>query len=149
MSSYRVISSDNHVVEPADLWTSRGESRFKDRMPYVEPWTAAIGGSVRACSHGPLHSWSQAGVRFEEPDKLKDDAAFEDVRPGGYIPEEHVKDMDLDGVDVSIIYPTLCNALFISRCRHRASKLRLPGRTTIGLPSSALQPPGVSRPSPS
>ena len=26
--------------------------------------------------------------------------------PGGYIPEEHVKDMDVDGIDVSIVYPT-------------------------------------------
>ena len=36
MSSYRVISSDNHVIEPVDLWTSRGESKFKDHMPHVE-----------------------------------------------------------------------------------------------------------------
>ncbi len=28
------------------------------------------------------------------------------MRPGGYIPEEHVKDMDIDGIDVSIVYPT-------------------------------------------
>ena len=115
MSSYRVISSDNHVVEPAELWTSRGESKFKDRMPYVQTvdgsdWWFCEGMQVM----GLAIAGAQAGVRFAEPDKLKDDAAFEDVRPGGYIPEEHVKDMDLDGVDVSIIYPTLCNALFIS-----------------------------------
>ncbi len=36
MSSYRVISSDNHVVEPVDLWTSRTDSKFKDRVPRVE-----------------------------------------------------------------------------------------------------------------
>ena len=35
MSSYRVISSDNHVFEPADLWTSRAESRIKDRVPRI------------------------------------------------------------------------------------------------------------------
>ena len=28
------------------------------------------------------------------------------MRPGGYIPEEHIKDMDIDGIDVSIVYPT-------------------------------------------
>ena len=23
MANYRIVSSDNHVIEPADLWTSR------------------------------------------------------------------------------------------------------------------------------
>ena len=36
MADYRVISSDNHVVEPLDLWTTRGESKYKDRSPHVE-----------------------------------------------------------------------------------------------------------------
>ena len=36
MADYRVISQDNHVIEPADLWTSRAESKFKDRAPHLE-----------------------------------------------------------------------------------------------------------------
>ena len=114
MSSYRVISSDNHVVEPADLWTSRGESKFKDRMPHVETveggdWWFCEGAQAVSLSE----SGAQAGVRFEEPEKLTYKAGIEEVRIGGYIPEEHVKDMDLDGIDVSIVYPTLANALYI------------------------------------
>ena len=31
---------------------------------------------------------------------------MEEGRLGGFIPEEHVKDLDIDGMDVSIIYPT-------------------------------------------
>ena len=49
---------------------------------------------------------TQVGVRFDEPEKLTLTAALENVRPGGYIPEEHIKDMDIDGVDVSITYPS-------------------------------------------
>ena len=30
----------------------------------------------------------------------------ENVRPGGYVPEERLKDMDLDGIDVDMMYPT-------------------------------------------
>ena len=48
MSSYRVISSDNHVFEPTDLWTSRGESKFKDRLPHVVSWKRATGGFATA-----------------------------------------------------------------------------------------------------
>ena len=47
-----------------------------------------------------------AGVRFEEPEKISLQGTAEQVRPGGYIPEEHVKDMDIDGIDVSIVYPS-------------------------------------------
>ena len=49
---------------------------------------------------------AQAGIRFEEPDKLSHWDVVENVRPGGYVPEEHIKDMGLDGIDVGIIYPT-------------------------------------------
>ena len=35
MPGYRVISSDSHVIEPSDLWTSRIEGKFKDRAPRV------------------------------------------------------------------------------------------------------------------
>jgi hypothetical protein len=31
MLSYRIISSDNHVIEPPDLWTSRVEPKYRDR----------------------------------------------------------------------------------------------------------------------
>ena len=37
---------------------------------------------------------------------------YEDVIPGGYIPEEYLKDLDLDGVDVGIIYPTVSFILY-------------------------------------
>ena len=30
------VSADGHVVEPADLWTSRMDTRFRDRAPHVE-----------------------------------------------------------------------------------------------------------------
>ena len=35
MAGYRVISSDSHVVEPPDLWTTRTEPEYRDRAPYV------------------------------------------------------------------------------------------------------------------
>ena len=115
MSSYRVISSDNHVVEPVDLWTSRAESRFKDRVPHLErleegDWWVCDGAMVQDAGT----SGAQAGVRFVEPETLSRWGRIEDVRPGGYIPEEHIKDMDIDGIDVSILYPTIGLQLYNS-----------------------------------
>ncbi len=95
------------MVEPADLWTSRVEPRFRDRAPRIlrvdngSDWWVTDGVQGMGAFAG-----AQAGLRFEEPEKLSQVATMEDVRPGGYIPEEHVKDMDADGIDVSLLYPT-------------------------------------------
>ena len=106
MADYRVLSSDDHVFEPVDLWTSRGESKFKDHLPHVQSfkdgdWWVSDGLKLLHVSGG-----TQAGVRFEAPETLTTEGRVEDLLPGGFIPEERIKDMDLDGIDVSILYPT-------------------------------------------
>ena len=35
MASMRVISADSHMMEPADLWETRLDSKFGDRAPKV------------------------------------------------------------------------------------------------------------------
>ena len=107
MASYRVISADSHVFEPADLWISRVDPKFRDRAPRVVrlddgDWWFCDGRKGISAFAG-----SQTGRRFEEPEKLSIHDTVDNVRPGGYIPGEHVKDMDNDGVDVSIVYPTV------------------------------------------
>ena len=114
MPNYRMISSDNHVAEPEDLWTSRLESKFRDRAPHIEH---RENGDFWFCDGITLGSLSaggaNVGLRFEEQDKLRlSNIKIDEVRPGGYIPEEHVKDMDIDGIDVSIVYPTFGFFLF-------------------------------------
>lgn len=106
MPGYRIISSDNHVIEPPDLWSSRVEPKYRDRAPKL---MTIEGGEVWVCDENRGNSpsqGSQAGVRFENPEQLARVDFFENARAGGYIPEEHLKDMDADGIDVSIIYPS-------------------------------------------
>ena len=115
MSSYRVISSDNHIVEPVDLWTSRTGSKLEGRVPRVESleegdWWFCDGQKLM-----DIGVSGQAGVRFEEPETLTREVRFEEVRPGGYVPEDHIKDMDLDGIDIGIVYPTVGLLLYSVR----------------------------------
>ena len=113
MDSYRLISSDNHVLEPPDLWTSRMEPKFRDRAPHIlrmedgTDWWVCDGQNIDSVAGG-----TQTGVRFEAPESLTYADVFENVRPGGYIPEEHVKDMESDGVEISIVYPTVAGVLY-------------------------------------
>ena len=108
MDGNLIISSDSHIIEPPDLWTTRIESKFKDRCPRVE---TVDGGQVWVIDNvrgGSFIQGTQTGWRFDQPEKLVTFIdTFENVRPGGYIPDEAIKDMDLDGVDVAILYPTV------------------------------------------
>src|SRR5260370_10491567 len=107
MANYRVISSDNHVFESPDLWTSRAKPAFKERVPqlvreYDGDWWFCDGHRVIGLSPG-----AQTGMRFEAPEKTVRPTTCDRVGRGGYVREEHLKDMDADGVDVSIVYTTV------------------------------------------
>ena len=115
MANYRVISSDSHIFEPADLWTSRIEAKYKDRAPRMAhrdeddtDWWVCDGLLTTSAASGG----GQEGKRFEDPENLSFAGRSEEIRPGGYIPEEHVKDLDIDGIDVDIIYPSNCLLLY-------------------------------------
>ena len=116
MPKYKVISSDSHVFEPADLWTSRIEPRFRARAPHVvrqgeyDQWY--VDGDMKV---GAIGLVSQAGTRFEAPQDITFEGSFENVRPGGYDPHEHIKDMETDGVEGEIIYPSM--GLFLYKVR--------------------------------
>jgi predicted TIM-barrel fold metal-dependent hydrolase len=113
MTAYPLISSDSHVVEPPDLWTSRIQGQFKDRAPRLvqeadcDRWY--VDEHINAGSYGVL---VDAGKRFEAPETIRFEGRFESVPPGGYDPDAHVKDMDVDGVAVDILYPSVGLRLF-------------------------------------
>jgi len=103
-----MISSDSHIIEPPDLWTSRIDREFRDRAPHVvddtdtgEQWWVV--GANRTLSFA---GGAQTGDRFTNPIELRTGARFEQVRPGGYDPDEHLRDNATDGVFGSVLYPT-------------------------------------------
>ena len=49
---------------------------------------------------------TQPGRRFEAPENLVGKDVFEHVRTGGYVPEDHVKDLDTDGIEADVLYPS-------------------------------------------
>ena len=113
MSEYRVISSDSHIVEPPDLWEGKIDPKFHDRRPVMrntdmgEMWFID-----NEFTLGNNNMGAQPGVRFEEEDHMEAFPEWEKVRLGAYIGEEATKDMDVDGVDTSLIYPTMTIFLY-------------------------------------
>jgi predicted TIM-barrel fold metal-dependent hydrolase len=101
-----VISSDDHVLEPFDLFISRVARRYRAGAPTVElddegvPWW--IIGDVRqqvfvlnGAVGRPMSEWDLAPQRYDE------------FRSGVVDVAERVKDMDLDGVWGSVTFPSI------------------------------------------
>ena len=87
MSSYRVISSDSHVNEPADLWTSRADSRFRDRVPHVESLETGDVWFYDGTRGDPAGNSVTVGIRFEAPEKMGTRIPrIDETRPGGLYP---------------------------------------------------------------
>ena len=102
-----ILSSDSHVFEPPDLWTTRIDAAFRDRAPRMQRIDGADQLVVEADQViSGIGLISNAGVRFESPETISGEGRFEDVPRGGYDPEQHLADMRLDGVAGEVLYPS-------------------------------------------
>ena len=131
----RIISVDDHVVEPPDLWTSRLPSKYADRCPRVERDSAVFNfeGGVFSYEKGvkngsPCDWWLyddliypfpklSAAVGFENLDV--EPVTFDEIRPGSWKQADRLADMDANHVDVSICFPNVlprfCGQTFLER----------------------------------
>jgi len=102
-----ILSSDSHVFEPPDLWTTRIDAAFRDRAPRMQ----RINGVDQLVVEedqviAGIGLISNAGARFEAPEAISSQGRFEDVHQGGYDPAQHLQDMQLDGVAGEVLYPS-------------------------------------------
>ena len=108
-----LISVDDHVLEPPDLWVDRVPAKDRDRAPRMvrdgatEYWFYE---SKRMPTSGLS---AVAGKSKEEfsPEPL----TYDEMRPGCYDPVARLEDMDRAGVLASLCFPTLprfCGQLF-------------------------------------
>jgi hypothetical protein len=102
-----ILSSDSHVFEPPDLWQTRIDAPFRDRAPRIQRVDGEDQIVVEADQIlSGIGLISNAGARFEAPETISAHGRFEDVHRGGYDPEQHLKDMVLDGVAGEVVYPS-------------------------------------------
>ncbi|HET7341523.1 MAG TPA: amidohydrolase family protein [Methylomirabilota bacterium] len=102
-----ILSSDSHVFEPPDLWTTRIDAAFRQRAPRMQ----RIGGADAIVIEADqvlsgIGLISNAGARFDAPETISGRGRFEDVHRGGYDPDQHLADMRLDGVAGEVLYPS-------------------------------------------
>jgi predicted TIM-barrel fold metal-dependent hydrolase len=131
----KIISVDDHVVEPPDLWTSRLPAKWQDKAPRVERDRGVFhiqGGSFSFEKGAPEGDWGDwwiyddliypfpklsAAVGFENLDA--EPVTFDDIRPGCWKQKERLEDMDANHMEASICYPNVlprfCGQAFLER----------------------------------
>lgn len=114
MTNDVIISADSHVMEPADLWTSRLPAALREHAPEVRKNEDRPGWSFHAPGLPPSvvsGSWG-AGVDRANFKEHLENAGYESARPSGWDPAERLKDQDIDGVHAEVLYGTLGMRLF-------------------------------------
>jgi uncharacterized protein len=105
-----VVDADGHTMEPDDLWTERMDrTRWGDWIPRKEIVdevyeTIYIGGRIR--SGGREQRDALAAAVGKTPRELFE--LLQQIRvPGGHDPHARLADMDREGIDVAVLYPSL------------------------------------------
>lgn len=101
---YRLISADSHVNEPPDLWVTRVPSAMRDRAPRMERFDEGDAWVLEGV-RDPINFGMNACAGLE-PEAMHGWVRFEDIRAGGYDPKARLAEMDRDGVDAEVLYPT-------------------------------------------
>jgi predicted TIM-barrel fold metal-dependent hydrolase len=108
-----LISVDDHVLEPPNLWLDRVPRRDRDRAPHVErdgKGEAWVYDGRRLPTSGLSAVAGKAKEEFSpEP------VTYAEMRPGCYDPLARVEDMDRAGILASLCFPSVtrfCGQLF-------------------------------------
>jgi len=101
---HQIVSVDDHLIEHPRVWQDRLPKKFREAGP-------------RIVEKDGMHQWSYDGQIFptiglnavagKPPEEWGlDPVRYEDMIPGCYDPVARVADMDLDGVQAALCFPS-------------------------------------------
>jgi predicted TIM-barrel fold metal-dependent hydrolase len=100
-----LVSIDDHVVEPPDMFAGHVPARSADQAPHVVHGDDGVDRWVyRGRPTGV--SGLNAVVSWPPEEWGKDPAGFAEMRPAVYDVDERVRDMDRNGILASMCFPT-------------------------------------------
>ncbi|HEY2106027.1 MAG TPA: amidohydrolase family protein [Candidatus Binataceae bacterium] len=101
-----IVSADDHVVENPDLWTRRmSRARWGVRIPHLERQPDGADCWMIDGNRLPLLGSGSVGALM--PDRTGEPRRWEEVPPQVWRPAERLAAMDRDGIDFSVLYPSV------------------------------------------
>ncbi|MEI2816180.1 MAG: amidohydrolase family protein [Microthrixaceae bacterium] len=121
----RIISVDDHVVEPPHVWQTWLPERFRAAGPRVERRGIGhmrhIGGGAYEQTFDPdgrpadcwvfedlvyIHKRHVAAVGYSRDEMTMTPMTYDEMRPGCYDVKARIADMDMNHTDMSLCFPT-------------------------------------------
>jgi predicted TIM-barrel fold metal-dependent hydrolase len=121
----KIVSVDDHVVEPPHVWERWLPSRFREGAPRVERRGIGsmrhVGGGQYEQTFDPdgpqadcwvfedlvyIHKRHVAAVGFSRDEMTMSPITYDEMRPGCYEPKARVEDNELNWVEASLCFPT-------------------------------------------
>ena len=122
----KIISVDDHVVEPAHLWQTWLHTKYREAGPRVERRGVAKINFAGAAAYKEefdddsptkadtwiyeglvyTHKRMVAAVGYPRDEMTMTPITYDDMRPGCYDPKARLADMDVNWVEASACYPT-------------------------------------------
>ena len=132
---YAVADVDSHIIEPADLWTSRVSSKWGDLVPHVQfderrqedRWYIGVPRSCTASARSP-----RPAGRSSRPRTPSD---WPRRSPPPSTPKERLAYMDKVGVYYQLLYPNILgfhSHVFLNQMDHASWPPSASGPTTTG-----------------
>jgi len=119
-----IVSADDHVVEPPDLWQDRLPAKYSDRAPQVKRRHLRFVGGTRGREwvedeNAPeCDAWHYddaviplsrlvAAVGMDEADVDVEVARYEDIHLGTYDQKQRLADMDANHIEAALQFPNV------------------------------------------
>src|SRR5438477_5484196 len=102
----KILDADTHQMEPPGMWEEFIDAHFRPSVPRLEK----AGGRQAMAVEGESLT-AEGKYPFSTPDFLaalmKGLQRFERARSTGFSAASRLQDMDEEGVDVQVLYPTV------------------------------------------
>ncbi len=140
-ASMPIIDIDSHFTEPADLWTSRAPSRFKDSAPRLIDDPENDGGQFWVSGDVRL---SPPGLCVIRPDRSKALGIFtltnmDEMTPAATHVDARLRAMDELGIAIQVVFPNVLGFAGATIMRIEDPELRLFCTTAYNDAASELQ----------
>ena len=106
-SGFKIIDSDMHIMEPANLWERYIDMKYRSRAP-----RGITSSNVRdlRMAHPDGREWGNQTTDRNRVDRghnfRRNQGTYRSYAERGWSPDSQLEAMDIEGIDIAVLYPT-------------------------------------------